>query len=344
MEDTVSSVLRHVRGSIWHWGSAPKYDEDTNSPILIGGRPVLIMSNNEYNRTHDKINALAFTSKYHGQKLPIFLQSLSYLMIDSWKDIPKADLTVFLGIAPPEYMISVEDELMKHLAIVLKTTADVTIKQLTAYINKTLEDAVNKSPVFKASELSAYIIQSIDTKLKDYLQPNRLNVFIDVCDEELKAQNPRRRQVDTPPALVSVSPVRIPAVSELPAVPAWTPEPEPQGTSIAIPKSFYNHSAQQRYSLKEKKFILDHYCNKNVINELMRVTGQPFRSFQLIYYAARKKDKTLSTRYHKWTDDEKLFIIEHYQTDKEMLMEKYKFTKTQLDNYYYRFVRAAGGK
>jgi len=122
-------MIKYVRGAIWWANLDDPGIRETRA--VQKNRPVLIMSNNQYNSTHSTLTVLPITHSVPGDNEKNFRvaidtsspdkQDTSYVMCDQIRLIDKKDLDNFYGLVSDWEMINIQAILVGYLDIDLSS-------------------------------------------------------------------------------------------------------------------------------------------------------------------------------------------------------------------------------
>ena len=108
---------RFLRGEIWYYESSM---ESETEGILNGSRPVLIISNNRFNRYSPVINVLPITSQYKPSPVHVnvYAKYKSQVQCEQICTINKFDLKEFITVVNNRKMEEIERKLLYQLYLV----------------------------------------------------------------------------------------------------------------------------------------------------------------------------------------------------------------------------------
>lgn len=129
---------KYSRGSIW-------YFEDTTDTyehgILAGSRPVLIISNDKFNKYSNIVNCLPITTsiKRSPVHIGIVLEKASQIQCEQIYTVNQSRLTKFIGNLDSNKMQEVERKLLFQFDIIQysktnNTTVDINLDVYKSYI------------------------------------------------------------------------------------------------------------------------------------------------------------------------------------------------------------------
>ena len=125
-------MIKYARGAIW-WANLDDAEISKASRAANKVRPVLIMSNNEYNATHSTLTVLPITHQFNADnqeadfRVPIDTSApgkpndTSYVMCDQIRLIDKKDIENFYGIISDWEMVKVQLVLTSFLNLDFST-------------------------------------------------------------------------------------------------------------------------------------------------------------------------------------------------------------------------------
>lgn len=111
-------MIKYARGTVW-WAKLEEVDDNKETGVVLKNRPVLVMSNNDYNATHATLTVLPITHQYFTDnnaedfRVPIDTSSpgksdTSYVMCDQIRLIDKKNLDNFYGVVSSWEMVNVQ--------------------------------------------------------------------------------------------------------------------------------------------------------------------------------------------------------------------------------------------
>lgn len=115
-------MIRYARGTVW-FAELPDA-EDTHQTAKP--RPVLIISNNEFNKSGPTVTVLPMTTKEHDYPFRVALDSgnpnkdnvqKSYVMCDQIRNVDKQILKNYMGIVSDWEMIAIQKTLYEYLSL-----------------------------------------------------------------------------------------------------------------------------------------------------------------------------------------------------------------------------------
>lgn len=121
-------MIRYARGTVW-FAELPDTDETHQ---VAKPRPVLIISNNDFNNKGPTVTVLPMTSKEHDYPFRVALQTnnpnsdgpqKSFVMCDQIRNIDKATLRSYMGIISDWEMLEVQKTLVEYLSITDKAVS-----------------------------------------------------------------------------------------------------------------------------------------------------------------------------------------------------------------------------
>ena len=119
--EQMESVMKFVQGSIWHWSNPDndKGSDNKKAGIIPGDRPVLIISNDNHNKSNFAVTCLTITSSPKDGNLhePLMLFKPSYIQCEQIHTIPKTELRSFYGIIPAMAFANVKERIKCHLSM-----------------------------------------------------------------------------------------------------------------------------------------------------------------------------------------------------------------------------------
>lgn len=111
-------MIKYARGTVW-WARLEEEDDSKETGVVLKNRPVLVMSNNEYNATHATLTVIPITHQYFTDnnidefRVPIDTSSpnnkdTSYAMCDQIRLIDKKSLDNYYGVVSSWEMVKVQ--------------------------------------------------------------------------------------------------------------------------------------------------------------------------------------------------------------------------------------------
>ena len=111
-------MIKYARGTVW-WAKLEEVEESKETGVVLKNRPVLVMSNNEYNATHATLTVIPITHQHFTDnnaeefRVPIDTSSpgnkdTSYAMCDQIRLIDKKNLDNFYGLVSSWEMVNVQ--------------------------------------------------------------------------------------------------------------------------------------------------------------------------------------------------------------------------------------------
>jgi len=98
MLNQIESMDKYIQGSIWHWKNPGEQREGVQS----GERPVLIISNDIFNKYSYSVNCVSITTVLKDNPVhePIFIVRPSHIQCEQIHTVPKSELTEYIGAVP----------------------------------------------------------------------------------------------------------------------------------------------------------------------------------------------------------------------------------------------------
>jgi len=146
----MESTIKFTQGTIWHWGNKG----EQRAGVQSGERPVLIVSNNTFNKHSPVVNCVCITSvlKDSPVHVPLHVNRDSHIQCEQIHTISKEDLQNYIGTASAATMNMVKEK--------LRFQFDMTSDNNTAILNSIkksvegLEKSVKMPPDLTAIKAS----------------------------------------------------------------------------------------------------------------------------------------------------------------------------------------------
>lgn len=109
--------LKYMRGDIWYYEPAIKTEIEG---IINGNRPVLIVSNNKFNKYSPVVNVCPITSqsKLSPVHIDVYIKHKSQIQCEQICTVNKCDLSEFITTLSNKKMQEVERKLLYQLYLV----------------------------------------------------------------------------------------------------------------------------------------------------------------------------------------------------------------------------------
>ncbi|MCL2415333.1 MAG: type II toxin-antitoxin system PemK/MazF family toxin [Defluviitaleaceae bacterium] len=179
----IETANKFVNGSIWHWDNQRNQTEGVQS----GQRPILIISNNTFNRFSASVNCLSITTNLKDSPVhvPIMLSRQSHIQCEQVHTVSKSELTEYLGTAPHITMSYVNEKLKLQLSMNddRHTELLLQIKDDMDALNKKLAQKPNKEDIITIKNmLDSMHLPSSDTETSH--EANEIKAALDLLLEE----------------------------------------------------------------------------------------------------------------------------------------------------------------
>ncbi len=276
----------YVQGSVWMW---PKNGAADRPGVQSSGRPVLIVSNNAFNQFSPVVNCLTITSntRYGQMHVPVMIDVLSHIQCEQIHTINKGELTAYRGMVSAKTLGSVKDKLGMQFDL-------------------------NEDRSFELLNSVVRGVEALNAKVDGVLESSGPDIDAEAA-ENIQAYTPESAQKDSEPAEDDAQEDKDHGM---------VPEPE------NIEKSEHGTSKpeknkRRKYSEEDKLFIVD---GANSIASIVDRFGlKDKRAAYGIrkYFRTAMKDKSkaeasketaapkkIDGKRHKYTDDEKQFILD----------------------------------
>ena len=126
---------RYMQGSVWKW----RNDNEQREGVQAGERPVMVISNNNFNAYSPSVNCVTITSqlKESPVHVPLRITADSHIQCEQIHTLNKNDLTDFIGIVPNSTVTAVKAKLRIQFDMSTDKNAEMfsNIKQSIAGLN-----------------------------------------------------------------------------------------------------------------------------------------------------------------------------------------------------------------
>jgi len=112
----IEATMKHIQGSVWHWDNRNLKKDGVQS----SERPVLIISNDNFNKHSSAVNRLSITTVLKDSPVhePIYIATDSHIQCELIRTIPKAVLIGYIGAIPATTLLNVKAKLKIQFDIV----------------------------------------------------------------------------------------------------------------------------------------------------------------------------------------------------------------------------------
>jgi len=143
-ERRIYEVNKFVHGSIWKWETDKFQNERYKKGVQSNGRPVLIISNDNFNSGSTVVNCLTISSTLNSSPVhvPIVLENTSHIQCEQWHTVPKTELSYYMGFASPMIMSNVKEkirlqcDMYKDRSVEILTSIKQSVDDLAEQANK----------------------------------------------------------------------------------------------------------------------------------------------------------------------------------------------------------------
>lgn len=114
---------KYLQGSVWHWNNS----RDKTPGVQAGERPVIIVSNNNYNYFSPIVSCVTVskTESENPARVPIHISVDSYVQTDQIHTVSKTELGEFLGFVSPPVLENIKGLLTLHFDLEIDRFAEV---------------------------------------------------------------------------------------------------------------------------------------------------------------------------------------------------------------------------
>ena len=190
-----SDVIKFKRGSIWFIDAPPiKKGERRYPGMQIGSRPIVIISNDEYNRISSTVNYLTITSNINNApdentRVKIIINDdypISDIQCEQIFTVSKEYIKNFKGFLSDEKMKEVDITLSKHLNLIINKDDNIDNKKLINIKDKEVKTNNQKDNSNKDLEPE-------NNKRKD--KEVKINNQKDNSNNDLEPENNKRKYI-----------------------------------------------------------------------------------------------------------------------------------------------------
>ena len=182
-ERRIYEATKFVHGSIWKWETDKFQDEGYKKGVQSKGRPVLIISNDNFNLGSPVVNCLTISSTLNNSPVhvPIILENTSHIQCEQWHTVPKAELSYFMGFASPLILSNVKEKLRLQCdmytdrSVEILTNIKQSVDDLSEQANKGFGLPDIEKDMLKMMVNIGNFFELIKTELSGLKTNNKLN-------------------------------------------------------------------------------------------------------------------------------------------------------------------------
>jgi len=174
-ERRIYEVNKFVHGSIWKWETDKFQNEEYKKGVQSKGRPVLIVSNDDFNLSSPVVNCFTISSTLNNSPVhvPIILDNTSHIQCEQWHTVPKTELSYYMGFASPLIMSNVKEKIKlqcdmnRDMSIEILTSIKASVDGLAERASKGFGLPDTENDILKIMTNIGNLFEVIKTELVD---------------------------------------------------------------------------------------------------------------------------------------------------------------------------------
>ena len=198
MLNQIESMDKYIQGSIWHW----KNPREQREGVQSGERPVLIISNDIFNKHSYSVNCVSITTVLKDNPVhePIFIVKPSHIQCEQIHTVAKSELTEYIGSVPRTTLSNVKAKIriQFNMGEDRNTETLLEIKKMVEIINRKLSRDYVDEDNGELKELLELLLEKTEKEITpdlydirsnlEYLLDDKKQGYLDVFNSDLESK------------------------------------------------------------------------------------------------------------------------------------------------------------